>query len=315
MPAPKRSTSSSKSASSAKPAAKPAGKRRSTTAKPAAKRASTASKRTGTAAKSGAKATATSTGKAASRTATQAKSGATKTAKTAKGGAAKTKRSARSGGASSAAKTAGTAAKSTAKSAASGAKGTATAAKRGAKKTGTTAKANATRTRTASGGSETMVSIAEQLARGAINPRDVVMLTRDRIQEILDDAASRGRVTRKDANDLVAELVRRGREQSDGLFGEVESIVGKGVGQIEAVTKRVRKADSVDLIVRGADRARRVAGVGPSFPILGYDDLNAGQVQARLGELSKPELRKVLTYERNNGNRKSVTSALEKAIG
>ena len=159
------------------------------------------------------------------------------------------------------------------------------------------------------------MSIAEQITRGAIKPRDVVMLTRDRIQEILDDAASRGRVTRKDANDLVAELVRRGRHQSDELVGEVESIFGKGVGQLEAVTKRARKADSVDRLVRGADRARRVAGVGPSFPILGYDDLNAGQIQSRLSELSKPELRKVLTYERNNGNRKSVTGSLEKAIG
>jgi polyhydroxyalkanoate synthesis regulator phasin len=301
MPAAKRSTtkssSSSKSASSG------------------TKRASTAAKRTTAAAKSGAKATATSTRKASSRTATQAKSGSTKTANAAKRGATATKRSSSRGGASAAAKTAGGAAKSTARTAASGAKGTATAARRGAKQTGTTAKASATRTARATGGSETLVSIAEQLARGAIKPRDVVMLTRDRIQEILDDAASRGRVTRKDANDLVAELVRRGRQQSDDLSKGLEGIVGRSVGQIEAATKQARKSEPVDAIVRQADRARRVAGVGPSFPILGYDDLTAAQVQSRLKELSKPEQRKVLTYERNNANRKSVTAALEKAIG
>jgi hypothetical protein len=56
-------------------------------------------------------------------------------------------------------------------------------------------------------------------------------------------------------------------------------------------------------------------GVGPSFPILGYDDLNANQIQSRLGDLTKPELRKVLTYERNNADRKSVVDRLEKAIG
>ncbi len=314
MPAPKRSTQSSRSSASAKPAAK----RTSATTKRASattKRASATTKRTGAAAKSGAKATATSTRKAAGRTATQAKSGATKTANTAKAGAAKTQRSARSGGATSAAKTAGSAAKRTAGSAASGAKGTTTAAKRGAKQTSTTVKANASRARRASGGSETIVSIAEQMSRGAIKPRDVVMLTRDRIQEILDDAASRGRVTRKDANDLVAELVRRGREQSDELVGDLESFVGKGVEQLEAATRRARKAEPVDRLVRSADRARRVAGVGPSFPILGYNELNANQVQSRLSELSKPELRKVLTYERNNANRKSVTGSLEKAIG
>ena len=55
-------------------------------------------------------------------------------------------------------------------------------------------------------------------------------------------------------------------------------------------------------------------GVGPSFPILGYDDLNANQVQTRISELDRPELRKVLNYERKHANRKSVVSRLEKAL-
>jgi hypothetical protein len=141
------------------------------------------------------------------------------------------------------------------------------------------------------------------------------MLTRDRIQETLDEAASRGRVTRKDANELVAELVRRGRQESNDLLGELEALVGRGRGQLESATKRARKAQPVDRIVRGADRVRRTAGVGPSFPIIGYDELNVSQVRSRLGELRKPDLRKVLTYERKHANRKSVVSALEKAIG
>jgi polyhydroxyalkanoate synthesis regulator phasin len=159
------------------------------------------------------------------------------------------------------------------------------------------------------------VSVAEQLAKGTIKPRDVVLLTRGRIQETLDDAASRGRVTRKDANDLVSELVRRGRSQGDDLIGEVESLLARGRAELGSATKRARGADSVDRIVRGADRARRAAGVGPSFPILGYDELNAPQVQSRIKELKKPELRKVLTYERKNANRKSVVGALEKSLG
>ena len=70
----------------------------------------------------------------------------------------------------------------------------------------------------------------------------------------------------------------------------------------------------MDRVVRTADRARRVAGVGPSFPILGYDDLNASQIQTRIKELDKPELRKVLNYERKHANRKSVVGAIEKAL-
>ncbi|MGH2893888.1 MAG: hypothetical protein ACRDPM_11595, partial [Solirubrobacteraceae bacterium] len=126
----------------------------------------------------------------------------------------------------------------------------------------------------------------------------------------LDDAASRGRVTRKDANDLVSELVRRGRGGGSDLVREIESLLSKA----GTATKRARTADSVDRIVRGADRARRAAGVGPSFPILGYDDLNAVQVQSRIKDLRKPELRKVLTHERKNANRKSVVGALERSL-
>ena len=271
---------------------------------------STGARATQAAARSGAKSTSTSARKGAANTATQARSGATKTRTNAKSGAAKTATAGKSTARSAAgtAKTARTAAAGTARAARAGAKGTATAATGAAKTTRTSAKAAATKTTRASGGG--VKSVAEQLAQGAIKPRDVVMLTRSHIQEALDDAASRGRVTRKDANDLVAELVRRGRGQGTELIKEVESLVGKA----GAATKRARGSDSVDRIVRGADRARRAAGVGPSFPIIGYDDLNASQVQSRIKELRKPELRKVLTYERRHANRKSVVGALEKSL-
>jgi hypothetical protein len=254
----------------------------SSSSKPATKRADGSR----AAASRGAKATATSAAKAGGRTATQAKSGATKTRKSA-----------------------GAAAASTAKTARSGAKGTATAAKRGATSTRSTAKSAATSTRRASG-ADGIASVAEQLVKGTIKPQDVVMLTRDRIRETLDDAASRGRVTRKDADDLVFELVRRGRSQSDDFRSEIEGLLGR----VETATKRARGSKPVDRLVRGADRARRAAGVGPSFPIIDYDNLNTGQIQSRVKELSKPELRKVLTYERKNANRKTVVGAIEKSL-
>jgi polyhydroxyalkanoate synthesis regulator phasin len=271
---------------------------------------STGARATQAAARSGAKSTATSARKGAARTATQAKSGATRTRTSAKSGAAKTATAAKSTGRSAArtAKTARTAAAGTARAARAGTKGTATAATAGTRTARTSAKAASTKTARASGGR--VLSVAEQLAQGAIKPRDVVMLTRSHIQDALDDAAARGRVTRKDANDLVSELVRRGRGQGNELVKEVESLLGRA----GSATKRARGAGSVDRIVRGADRARRAAGVGPTFPILGYDDLTAVQVQSRIKELKKPELRKVLTYERKNSNRKSVVGALEKSL-
>jgi polyhydroxyalkanoate synthesis regulator phasin len=180
---------------------------------------------------------------------------------------------------------------------------------------GTTAKRSATQTSRASGASDSAANLADQIVRGRAKSRDVLMLTRERIQETLDDAASRGRVTRKDANELVSELVRRGRAQSDELLGQIEQLVAGGRDQIESATRRARKNDGVDRVVRTADRARRTVGVGPSFPILGYDDLNASQVQSRIKELGRTELRKVLNYERKHANRKSVVGAVEKALG
>jgi polyhydroxyalkanoate synthesis regulator phasin len=176
------------------------------------------------------------------------------------------------------------------------------------------ARAAAARVKHAASTDTGVISIAEQLVKGTVTPKDVVLLTRERIQETLDDAASRGRMTRKDANELVAELVRRGRSGGDDVVSEIEGLLAKGRGQIESATKRAAHSEPVDRIVRGADRARRAAGVGSSFPISGYADLNVAQVQARLKELSAPELRKVLTYERKHANRKSVVGVIEKSL-
>jgi hypothetical protein len=176
------------------------------------------------------------------------------------------------------------------------------------------ARAAAARVKRAASTDSGVIPISEQLVKGKVSPKDVVMLTRERIQETLDDAASRGRVTRKDANELVAELVSRGRSGGDDILSEIEGLLGKGRDQIQSATKRAKRSEPVDRIVRGADRARRAAGVGSSFPISGYAELNVSQVQARLKELSKPELRKVLTYERKHANRKSVVGTIEKSL-
>jgi len=52
----------------------------------------------------------------------------------------------------------------------------------------------------------------------------------------------------------------------------------------------------------------------PELPIEGYEDLNAGQVTARLSELSQADLNAVLTYERNHRNRRSVVERAERLL-
>ena len=154
----------------------------------------------------------------------------------------------------------------------------------------------------------------DQLVNRIIRPLDLVMLTREKIQETLDDAAARGRLTRSDANDLVTELVHKGRQQTDDLLGEFEQLLGRGRDQIGSAAQRARRSEPVDQLVRAADRARRSVGVGSPFPISGYDELTTSQVSARLDSLSPPELRKVREYEARHANRKSVLDAVERAL-
>jgi polyhydroxyalkanoate synthesis regulator phasin len=157
-------------------------------------------------------------------------------------------------------------------------------------------------------------SLAEQLVNRIIRPLGLVVLSRERIQEILDDAAARGRVTRSDANELAAELVNRGRQQTDQLIADVERLLDRGRQQLGSARIRARRSESLDLLLRSADRARRTVSVAQAFPILGYDELTATQVQGRLEGLSPAELRKVRDYERRHANRKSVLAAIDRSL-
>lgn len=145
----------------------------------------------------------------------------------------------------------------------------------------------------------------EQLAR-LLNPLDLVILSRERIQEAVDDAVQRGRMTRTDASNLAADLVRRSRRQTDDLLADIEQLLGRSRDQITAPAERVR---------REVDRARRAAGGGSSFPIAGYDELTAAKVTERLAGLTPAELRKIRDHERRNANRKTVLAAVERRLG
>ena len=170
---------------------------------------------------------------------------------------------------------------------------------------------SATKTGDSSDGSG---GLAEQLVNRIIKPLGLVVLTRERIQEVLDDAAARGRVTRSDANDLATELVNRGRQQTDQLLSDIERLFGRGRQQLGSATMRARRTESLDLLLRSADKARRTVGPDKSLPTLAYDDLTAAQVQAQLDGLSRAELRNVRDYERRHANRKSVLAAIDKHL-
>jgi len=135
--------------------------------------------------------------------------------------------------------------------------------------------------------------------------RKGVVLTAEGVKATLDDAVKRGRITRKDAAELSQSLLSAGRAQADGFRSDLEQLLGRG---------RDRAALSSDRVLQEVDRARRRVGVGPSFPITLYDELNASQVVSRLKDLTPAQLRKVRDHEKRHDNRKSVLSAIEKRL-
>ena len=220
-----------------------------------------------------------------------------------------------------------------------------TTRKTGAKSSGTRAKASTSRASTAKRSSSTAKrstaaskssadfsgkSVAElrsALKGGVITPLNLVMLTRERIEEVLEDAVSRGRVTSSDAQKLTTDLVARGRKQTNEVLRDLEDLLNKrsttarkrgaqaasrARKQVGQATARARTA--ADPVLARADRVRRTAGVGPSFPITGYDDLSVAQVEKRLGGLKPAELRKVRDYERRHANRKGILTAIERRL-
>jgi hypothetical protein len=108
------------------------------------------------------------------------------------------------------------------------------------------------------------------------NPLDLIVISRARLQEVIDEAVARGRITRADAADLVADVLALGRAP--------------------------------------LDVARRVAGLGPAFPIARYDELTAAEVVVELETMTAADLREIRAYERANANRKTVLGAVERKL-
>jgi polyhydroxyalkanoate synthesis regulator phasin len=157
--------------------------------------------------------------------------------------------------------------------------------------------------------------LRELLTRGMV-------ITSDLLQETVDEAVRRGRLTRRDAEDLVQNLLQISRRQTQDVLADLEAFLGRSTAETRRLTNdrvkdvagAARRAPGADRALRTVDRARRAARLGPTFPIIRYDELTAAQVSDRLGDLSTAELRKVRDHERRNANRKSVLGAIEKHL-
>ena len=196
--------------------------------------------------------------------------------------------------------------------------GKASARKRTARKTAsTTAKTAARGARGAGVEAKTVAELREALRKNLIGPLEMVLISRERIEEVLGEAVDQGRVTVRDAQRITSGLVKRGQRQTSDVLKDLENLLDRGRSGVEdrASGARGRAVRRASPALAQVDRVRRTAGVGPNFPITGYDDLTANQIVTRLGTLTPAELRKVRDYERRNANRKTVLNSIESKLG
>jgi polyhydroxyalkanoate synthesis regulator phasin len=149
-----------------------------------------------------------------------------------------------------------------------------------------------------------------------------ITISRDRLQEVVDDAVRRGRMTRGDAEEMVGRLATRGREQAEDLISQLDRVLSQVRdvpdrarqevgGRAKVARKRAVKA--ADKPLARVDRVRRTARV-PGFPITAYDELTVAQIDRRLQDLTRAQLRKVRDYERRNKERKGLMRSLDRKI-
>jgi hypothetical protein len=123
-----------------------------------------------------------------------------------------------------------------------------------------------------------------------LSPLNAVLLTRRNIEEVVEDAVARGRMTRADAQEMIQSLLSRGARATDDLLSDVERMLG-------------RRGDALETPAEGS-----------THPIPGYDDLSAAQVQERLDGLTPAELRRLRDYEARHGNRKTVLDRINRKL-
>jgi polyhydroxyalkanoate synthesis regulator phasin len=135
----------------------------------------------------------------------------------------------------------------------------------------------------------------DRIVRGMLSPLNVVLLSRNTIEDMFEDAVQRGRMTRSDAQEMAQSLLSRGARATDDFLADLERMLGS-------------RSDSFEPADGGDGRSK------PNLPIAGYDELSAAQVQEKLEGLTPAELRKLGDYEQRHANRKTVLDRIERRL-
>jgi polyhydroxyalkanoate synthesis regulator phasin len=158
--------------------------------------------------------------------------------------------------------------------------------------------------RSSDGAGGNVAAVRELVVRSVLAPVNAVLLTRRHIEEVVDDAVKRGRMTRDDAQQVMQSLLQRGAKQTDDFLSDLERLLGRSRADQQSAQKPRGKSGS-------SRRPRKASG---ALPIANYDDLSAAAVQDRLDGLAPAELRRLRDYERRHANRKTVLDPIERKL-
>ena len=78
-----------------------------------------------------------------------------------------------------------------------------------------------------------VAELRDALRKNLIGPMDMVMLSRERIEEVLGEAVDQGRVTARDAQRITPAWSSAGSKQTNDVLKDLENLLGRGRSEIE----------------------------------------------------------------------------------
>ena len=163
----------------------------------------------------------------------------------------------------------------------------------------------------------------------------MMLITRERIEQVLGEAVERGQVTVDGAQGIASRLVERGRKQTNDVLNDLEQLLERG-RRGSTIAPPMRAAPPRTPRARRASRCRapaaaprvrrlrrwrrpialrRAAAWARAFRSRPSTTSPRPRCRAGSTDLSPAELRKVRDYERRNANRKTVLNAIESKLG
>jgi polyhydroxyalkanoate synthesis regulator phasin len=148
-----------------------------------------------------------------------------------------------------------------------------------------------------------VAAVRELVMKSVLAPVNAVLITRKHLEEVIEDAVKRGRMTRDDAQQMLQTLLQRSARQTDDFLSDLERLLGRG-----------RTLEGASSDAAGKSTRQRPRRASTNLPIANYDELSAAAVQESLEGLTPAELRKVRDYERRHANRKTVLDPIARKL-